>query len=92
MAIKRFLDCDTKMALAMEATSVLALKFQKCSQIDKKSVMTAVPNRIMFSTELFEMYHRPCDQLMASIQSSMDVFIYELIITCTMFKKTAIKH
>jgi len=67
----------------MEATSVLALKFQKCSHIDKKSVMTAVPNRLMFLTELFEMYHRPCDQLMASIQSSMAVIIYESIITDT---------
>ena len=65
------------MASAMEATRVLALKFQKCSHIDKKSVMTAVPHRLMLSTELFEMYHEPCDQLMASIQSSMAVFIYE---------------
>jgi hypothetical protein len=65
------------MASAMEATSVLALKFQNCSHIDKKSVMMAIPNRLMFSTELYEMYHRPCDQLMASIRSSMPVFIYE---------------
>ena len=59
-------------------------------QIDKKSVMTAVPNRLMFSTELFEMYHGPCDQLMASIQSSLAGFIYAFIIT--MFKKTAITY
>ena len=82
--IKHFLDFDiknAKMASAMETTSVLVQKFQKCSHIDKKSVMTAVPNRLMFSTELFEIYSGPCHQLMASIQSSIAVFIYESIIT-----------
>jgi hypothetical protein len=76
------------MASTMVATSVLALKFKKCHHIDKKSVMTAVPNRLMLSTKLFEMYHRPCDQLMASIQSSMAVFINESIITDNYIKKT----
>ena len=78
------------MASAMVATSILALKFQKCHHIDKKSVMTAVLNRLMPSTELFEMYHVPCDQLMVSIQSSMAVFIYESIITDNDIKKNPV--
>jgi hypothetical protein len=35
------------------------LKFNPCS---KKSVMMAVPNRLMLSAELFEMYHGPYNE------------------------------
>ena len=44
------------------ATSVLALTSKINSHIDKKSVMTADPNRLMLSTELFEMYYTPYNE------------------------------
>ena len=44
------------------ATNELALANQIHSHIDKKSVMTADPNRLMLSTELFEMYYTPYNE------------------------------
>jgi hypothetical protein len=43
-------------------TSILALTSKINSHIDKKSVMTADPNRLMLSTQLFEMYHTPYNE------------------------------
>ena len=51
----------TSMASAMEAVSVLALTFNKCQHSDKKSLMTAVPNRLGIATDLFEQYHGTFD-------------------------------
>jgi hypothetical protein len=43
---------ENNVAMPMEETSVLVLKFKKSSHIDKISVITGVPNRLMLSMEL----------------------------------------
>ena len=45
------------MMSTMEATSIMALKYNKCCHQESKSLMSALPNRLIVLTELFELYH-----------------------------------